>query len=101
MALAYARGADEQHVTLLPDKPAAGEVKDLFAFDGRVEAEVEVFKRFRVPECGRFGPAADQPLLSDIDFVLQDELKELIVWQIVAPRFLQADLQGLKQSPEP
>jgi hypothetical protein len=47
-----------------PDEVAGGQVKNVFAVDGRIKTPVEVFQRFQAAKIGGLGAAFHQPLLA-------------------------------------
>ena len=96
--LARARRADQQHILGFADEAAGGQVEDLRSFDRRIEGEVEFVERLQFAELGRLHAAVDLPLLADEQFVLQDQFQELGVAELVAGRFLQADVERLGQA---
>ncbi|GEM_PF-6146766 len=55
----------------------AGQVKNVFAVDGRIKTPVEVLQRFQAVEISRLGAAFHQPLLAYVDFVPADQFQEL------------------------
>lgn len=82
------------------DEVAGGQIQNVFAVNGRIEAPVEVFQRFQTPEISGLGATFHQPLLTDIDFVLADQFQELGMAQPVGDCFLQAHVEGLQQTGE-
>ena len=100
VGLADAGRAEEQRVLGFADKPAGGQIKNLFLVDGGVEAPVEVVQRFQVAEVRQLGMTFHLPLLPDVEFVLTDEFEELGVAQAIGGGFLQPHVQGLDQAGE-
>ena len=92
--------ADKEGVAFLTDEVAGGEFVDAGAGDGWVEGEVEVFQAAGAAEGGGFGASQDLALLADVDFVLEDEFKEVGVGQVVALGFLEAHVEALEESGE-
>ena len=101
VALSRTGWPQEQHVAVLPDELAGGQIEDLLALDGGVEAEVEVFERARVVEGGGFDPPGQEPLVPDVEFVLDDQLQELLVAQPIGRGLLDPDFPRLGQPREP
>ncbi len=95
---ADARRADQQNVLALTDEVAGGQLEDFFFADGGVETPVEVFQRFETVEVGGFGAAAQAAFLAHVQFVLEDQFKELAVGQAIGAGFLQANGQALGQA---
>lgn len=56
MALANAAGAAQQHVVFAADVVTAGELQDVLAVNGRIEAKVEVLQCFLGVEVGAAQP---------------------------------------------
>ena len=94
----WLRRAKEKDILGLADEVAGGQIKNLFAVDGRIEAPIEVFQRFEAAEISGLGAAFYQPLLAHIDFVLADQFQELGVAKPVGDCFLQAHVQSLQQT---
>jgi cold shock CspA family protein len=67
---------------------------------GRSEAEVEVLQGAAVAEGGGFGAPGDGALAAHVEFVLEDEFKELAVGQPVGFGFLQAHFQSVQKPRE-
>ena len=65
-----------------------------------VESEVEVVQRTDLAEVGGFVAPGDCALLAHVDFVLENDFQELVVWEPVGFGFLEAQLQSAKQSRE-
>ena len=84
----------------MPDEVAGGEFVDAGAGDGGVEGEVEVLEAGVAAEGGGFGAAQDLALLSDVDFVLEEEFQELGVGEVVALGFLEAHVEALEEAGE-
>lgn len=60
----------------------------MFAVDGGVELPVEVFEGLEGAEVGGFGAADEHPLMTHIEFVLEDEFEELTVAEACGGGFL-------------
>ena len=98
VALAHSGRPHKQHVPLLAHELAGGQLVDLSAVDGRIEGEVEVLQRAGFPKVGHLVAARDQALVAHVEFVLEDQLKELRVGQPVGLGLPQAQLKAAKQS---
>ncbi|HEY5742718.1 MAG TPA: hypothetical protein VIS99_09265 [Terrimicrobiaceae bacterium] len=68
--------------------------------DASIEGEVEVVQRADLAEVGGFLAPGDCALLSHVEFVLENEFQELGVGEPVGFGFLEAQLEGAKQSRE-
>lgn len=79
MGLAHSRGAQEQDVLALAEVAPGGQLIDLLAADRGVELPIEVLKRFEGPEVCGFGSPLQVALLPDIEFILEDQLQELLM----------------------
>jgi len=88
----------EQHVPCFSDKSAGGQIEDSLPRNRGIETEVELIQRLELSEIGRPHAAFDLSFGADQQFILQDQLQELAVRQVVAGRFLQADIQCLSQA---
>src|SRR5512135_131648 len=86
---------------MLADKLAGGQVEDLAAFDGRVEAPVKIFQWLQVAEGGGLFAPLQQALSPDVEFVLQEQFQELSVRQLVGGGFLHPQVQAGSQTGEP
>jgi len=100
VGLAHSRGTQEQDVLALAEVPSGGQLIDLLAADRGVELPVEVLKRFEGPEVGGFGSPLQVALLPDIEFILEDQLQELLMTKSVGGGFLKPDIQALGQARE-
>ena len=101
MSFADAGRAEEQNIFGFTDELAHGQLVNVFLVNGGVEAPVEVVQRFECPKVGCFGVASEHPLLSHIQFVLQDQLQELTVAEAIGAGFLQPHRERLRQAGEP
>jgi len=68
--------------------------------DRRIEAEVEAVQRAGLSEVGGFIPAPACALSAQMEFIVEDQFKELGVWQSVCLGSLQARIKTAKQSRE-
>ena len=93
MAFSHPGRADKERVALLSDKVTGGQFVDPRAIDGRIESEVEVVQRADLAEVGGFLAPGDCALLSHVEFVLENDFQELVVWEPVGFGFLEAQLQ--------
>src|SRR4030042_1534348 len=100
MTLPGAGRPDEQTVALFPDELAGGQVHDLSTREGGVELPVEVFEGFGLSEARRLETPLDQPLISQGEFILEQEVQELLVGELIRPGLLKSDIQGARQSRE-
>jgi len=100
MAFSQSGRPHEQHIPALADELAGGQLIYLLPFDRRVESPVEVLQRFVVAETGGFLAFVDQPLMADVDFILEDQFQELFVGQLMDAGFLQAKFQAGEQARE-
>ena len=66
--------------------------------DGWVEAEVKGVQCAPVTEVGCFGAPGYHALFTYVEFVLQEQFKELQVIEVIAAGFLQAYFQAGSQS---
>jgi DNA-binding helix-hairpin-helix protein with protein kinase domain len=98
---AYAGRAQQQHVGLVADELAAGQIVNLFAFDRGVEGEVELVQVFGLAEHGRLDAPADLPAGADIQFVLKDQFQKLDVFQAIAGRLAQSNVEARRQAGKP
>ena len=85
---------DEEDVLGSLKEVAGGQLVDLLAVDGGVEAEVEAVEGALLSECSGLVSPRDHALLAHVQFVLQEQFKELSVCQIVASGFLQAQVEA-------
>ena len=97
VALANPGRTYKQHVALLPHELAGGQLVDLAPVDRGIEGEVEVFQGTRLPEVCHLVAAHDLSLVAHIEFVLDDQFKELGIRQPVGFSFLETQLQTAKQ----
>lgn len=62
-----------------------------------LNAKSNCFERLQFTELRRFHAALDLPLLADQQLILQDQFQELRMVELMASRFLQADIERLGQ----
>ena len=67
---------------------------------GRIERPVEVVEGFQFAEGSRLDATTDLPFLTDEQLVLQNQFQKFGVAQRVAGRFLQSDIERLRQAGE-
>ena len=96
MAFTHTGRPHKKHVPLLAHELAGGQLVDLATVDGRIEGEVEVLQGACLPEVGHLVAARDQALAAHVEFVLEDELKELRVGQTVGLGLSQAQFKAAK-----
>ena len=95
MGFADTRWPEEQNILGFANKPAARQIVNLFFVDRGIKAPVEVIQGFQMAEVRQFGVAFHLPLLTDIEFILTDEFKELGVAEPIGGGFLQPHVQRL------
>jgi len=100
VAFADAGRADEQDVFGAFEEASGGEVVDLPAVDGGVEAEVEGVEGALLSEVGGFGATLDHALAAHVQLVLEEQLEELEVVEVVAAGLAQAKVQAGGESAE-
>jgi hypothetical protein len=100
MAFSHPWRANKKRVALLADKVRGGQFVNARAIDRRIEGEVEVVQRADLAEVGSFLAPGDCALLSHVEFVLENDFQELMVWESAGFSFLEAQLERVKQSRE-
>ena len=60
-----------EHVAALCDEVTSGQFIDLGAVNARIKAKVEVVQQTRLTEVGQFVTPIKEPLVADIDLVLE------------------------------
>jgi hypothetical protein len=80
---------------------SSGQLVDVLAGDGRIEARVEVLEAPERGELGGDGAAGDLALLADVELVLQDQFEELAVGEPVRGGFLQPQRERLGECRQP
>ena len=88
MALAQSRWADQQNIPALANELAGGQLNQLLPFDGWIEVPVEVLQRFLIAKTSGFPAFINEPLLPDVEFILEDQFQELFVGQLMDASFL-------------
>jgi len=83
------------------DEVAGGQVVEVLAGDGRVEAPIEVVERLEGAELGGADTAVELALAAGGELVLEDEFEELEVGEPVGGGFLEADIEAVTQTGEP
>lgn len=73
VTLTHSGRTDHEDVSPLFEEGAGGELVDELAVDLGVEAEVGVFEASLFPEAGGFGVPGDLALVTDVEFVGEDE----------------------------
>jgi multidrug resistance efflux pump len=74
----------------------SGQFIDLGAVNTRIKAKVEVVQQTRLTEVGQFVTPVKEPLMADIDLVLEQKLEELRIGQPIGFSLLQTQIQALK-----
>jgi len=97
MAFADTRRTNEEDVLTTSGKITSGELVNLFSVDV-VEGKVEAIEGALFPEGGGLVAAVDEAFVSDIEFVLQERFKELLMGKLMGFGFLQAQVQGTGQA---
>jgi hypothetical protein len=92
--------SDEEDVFGVFTEASGGKLVDLGAVDRGIEAEVEAVEGAFLAEGGGFVPAGDHALMSDVEFVLEEEFEELFVGEVVASGFLQAQVERRGEAAE-
>jgi len=70
------------------DKPARRQLHDLSAVDRGVKAEVEVLQGLLIAESCRPDPSFNCPVLSQSDFIINNQFQKLQMAELVALGFL-------------
>jgi hypothetical protein len=94
VAFADSGRSDEEDILGVFGEAPGGELVDLGTIDRGVEAEVEAVEGAFFTEGGGFVATGDHALMSDIEFVLEEEFEELFVGEVVASGFLQAQVES-------
>ena len=100
VGLADARGAQKEDVGVFSKEASGGQLEDHFAGNSGVKAPVEVLQAFWVPEGSRLGASPELSLVTDVEFVLENEFEELGVGELVGGSFLQSGWQTLAEAGE-
>ena len=98
VAFAHTGRAYQKDVFGAIDELTGGQIVDLFAVNGWVEAEVERIQGALIAEVGSFGAPLNHSLLAYVQLVLQKQFEELHVIEVIAACFLQAYFQTACQS---
>ena len=97
VGLADAGRADQEDVVVLADEVPGGQLEDVLAGDGGIEAPAEVVEGAQGGELDRCGAARDPALRTDVELVLEDQFEELRVGEPVGVGLLEADREGLDE----
>lgn len=100
VAFADSGRADEEDVAAFPHEVGGGELVDLGAVDAGVEAEVEVLEGALFPKGGALLTPGQEPLVADVEFVLEEKFEELGMREAVGFGFLEAKFEAAKQAGE-
>ena len=102
MALAGARGAEEEAVLVLRDKAAGGELEDEAAIHLLVEVEVKGVERLaRVAEGGLLEAPVEEPILAPEQLVAHERGEEVDGSQRVGLGLEQPRLEARRHAGEP
>jgi len=93
MGLAGAWRAHEEDIAGVVEELAGGQLEELLARQGSIELPIELIEGLEVAEAGELGTAVDPAMITDSDFVLKDEFKELEVAEAACLRFLNPDIE--------
>jgi hypothetical protein len=77
-----------------------GQLVDARTINGGIESEVEIIQGTDLAKVGRFLTSGDGALLAHVELVLENDFQELVVRKSVGFGFVEAQLQGAKQSGE-
>ena len=72
MTFAYARRTDQEHIPALRNELTSSQFIDQGTVNGGIEAEVKVLQRTEFTELGLFVTPVNEPLMTDINLVLQE-----------------------------
>ena len=97
VAFAHSGRPRQQHVAVLSDEVTGGQFVNAGSGHRWVEAEVEVFQVALFAKAGGLIVAIDQALVTDVDFVLENQFEELAVGQAIGFGFLEAPLNAVEQ----
>jgi len=98
MCFASSRRADEKEVVSVADKLTGGQFKKGFPFDVGVELPVEILQRFEVPEVGFLQSSLHFPVLSGVEFVIDQQFEEVVEIELIGPGLLQPEFKVCKDS---
>lgn len=82
------------------DEAVGGEIDDLLAVNGGIEAEVEAFERLLEIEARATEPERELFLRPALDLVLPEPLEEVDVGELLLQSLAIAQLQGLEDARE-
>ena len=97
VAFADTRRTNEEDVLTTSGKITSGELVNLFSVDV-VEGKVEAIEGTLFAEGSGLVAAVDEAFVSDIELVLQERFKELLMGKLMGSCFLQAQVQGTGQA---
>lgn len=100
VAFAGAGGADEEDVAVLAEVLAGGEVVDLAAGEAGLEAEVEGVEAALLTEAGLLAAAVQGAAVADVEFVLEEEFKELGGGELMGGGFVEAEFEAFAKAGE-
>ena len=83
------------------DEPTRGEIEDLLAIDGRIEAEIEALQRLAQIDGRAAQPELPRLLGAPFDFVFDQALEELDVGQFLPDGLLRADFERGQDAGQP
>lgn len=102
MTLARAGRAEEDGVFGSPEEAPRGELEDQGAIGLRVELEVEAIERLvGIAEASLLDAPGEQPVLSALEFVLDERRQQVDGRPLALLGFEQAHLQMLRHAREP
>ena len=94
VAFAQAGRSNQQDIAALANELAGSQLINLLALDGGIKSPIEVFQGFVIAEARGFGAFLNDPLLADVEFILEDQFQELFMGQLMSVGFLQAQFQA-------
>jgi len=92
--------AEQQNVLTLLGKTAAGKLENQCPVDS-VKFPVEGIERFMVAETGRFDAAADKPIPSFLQFVVNEEADEIQWSEVFGSGLLRSQRERIGHAAEP
>jgi len=93
MGLAGAWRSHEEDVSGVVEELAGGQLEELPAWERGVELPIELIEGLEIPEARELGAAVDPAMITDGDFVLEDEFEKLEVAQATGLGFLNPDVE--------
>ena len=81
VALAHARGADQEQVLVLGDEACRSQLHDLGLGELGIEGPVEVLELLDLDDLALLEPSGEEPVRSAVQLVLDEELEEFEVRQ--------------------